>query len=206
MTDVHVIHVDTGWSGANWQEQVIQGQQLVERCGFTPVTLHPQKSFPELITERKSFPTKKFQWCTTFLKALPFLTWADEKDPGCEATVILGSRRTDSRIRQDLPEYILDSEHYNGRKVWYPLYLHLDEQRNELIRRAGLALLHHRSLECDPCIHSLTTPKRFSSGRSHEIKELENLCGQKMLVSTQQHCDSLEIFDMGCGSHYVCGE
>lgn len=226
LEQVSVVHSDTGWSAPSWLQRIETGQQLAQAYSFQTITLQSQKTFPDLIKERNAFPTKKFQWCTSFLKALPFVTWLDEQDPNCEATILLGSRRCDSRARANLPEFIVESEHYNERKVWYPLYAHDHVMRNDLIKRSGLELLTHRSLECDPCIHNSASDfNRLSTTKIAQIAELEKICKQTMFTlcdnknsnsissvvdfyknRSENPDKALESFDMGCGSHYVCGE
>lgn len=206
VNDVTVIHVETGWAAPSWSQRVYLGQQLATAYSFQVITLTAKKNFFELVREQKNFPSKKFQWCTSFLKALPLLAWLDEKDPQCEATILLGSRRFDSRARANLAEFVDASEHYNERRVWYPLYQHVNSMRDALIIRSGLEILPHRSLECEACIHSTPSDlKRLASGTLVRIAELENELGQTLFPESNQHEDT-QAFDMGCGSYYACGE
>lgn len=209
LKDVYVIHAETGWAAPAWSERICLGQQLATAYAFQVMTVTAKKNFFELVREQKNFPSKKFQWCTSFLKALPFLAWLDEKDPHCEATILLGSRRDDSRARANLAEYIPESEHYNERRVWYPLYQHDNSMRDALIRRSGLEILPHRSLECEACIYSISSDrKKVTAATLAKITELENELAQTLFPECNDHDDTpaLEAFDMGCGSYYVCGE
>jgi 3'-phosphoadenosine 5'-phosphosulfate sulfotransferase (PAPS reductase)/FAD synthetase len=204
LVDVHVININTGWSEKNWGQRVLCAQKLAKKYNFIPITLKPQADFSSLVIDRQQFPSTKFQWCAGFLKGLPLLAWADEVDPGCEAIILMGSRRQDSRLRADLPEFIEQSEHFGGRKVWYPLFDHSDQQRNELITAAGFEVLEHRSLECNPCIHDFSLLTDYSAQR---CTQLEKLLKQSMLDGSKHlNLSGLEIFDMGCGSIYGCGE
>lgn len=221
---VTVVHVETGWSASSWSKRVQKGQALAKKYHFHTQTLYPNNDFSNLVKDRKSFPNTKYQWCPTFLKALPLLTWLDAIDDRAQATIILGSRRADSRARLQLPTFIEESEYYGDRKVWYPLCLLSDLERDALIVQAGFKVLKHRSLECDPCIHSgYNDFIRLEQEKIRRIDLLERELNQTMfhakfphktitqLVSLAEESDatcdaSLENFDLGCGSHFACGE
>jgi len=122
---------------------------------------------------KKGFPSQRYQWCSAMLKGLPFLTWIDEFDTDCKATVIIGKRREESQERADTPEFIESSEYHGGRKVWHPLYLHTETMRNDLIIRAGFEVLPHRSKECSPCINANRDDLRQLT--ENDILRIENL-------------------------------
>ncbi|MBA2655099.1 MAG: phosphoadenosine phosphosulfate reductase family protein [Gammaproteobacteria bacterium] len=221
LRDVVVAHVDTGWSDSRWQQRVLEGQAFAKKCGFEVTTIKASHNFAQLIIDRKSFPNAKYQWCSTFLKAIPFIEWLDIVDDRCEEIIILGSRREDSRARQNLPEFIEQSQYYGDRKVWYPLFNTTQQERNSLIKQAGLKVLNSRSLECNPCIHSqLQELSYLAPEKISEIAHLEQTLNQTMFdarfpntsIETLTKFEkipgttSMEAFDMGCGSHYVCGE
>jgi hypothetical protein len=211
---VHVLNVTTGWAAIRWQLQVEQGKQLATSYGFTVVTLTPKYNFPELVRDRGGFPSQKFQWCAGFLKGLPFIEWADLNDPLGEAIILLGSRRADSQLRKSLPDFIEHSEHYGYRTVHYPLVDFTDEARNTLILRAGFKILNHRSLECDPCIHAdINSLSNMEHQSLERLSNLENEMNQNMFAQPithfqkrNQESENLCILDMGCGSHFACGE
>lgn len=227
LEDVYVLHVNTSWSAEGWGERVSHGVALIERYKFESIELKSPSSFSEMVKDRQQFPSQKFQWCAGFLKGLAFLSWAHEHDPQGEATVILGSRRADSRIRHALDEFKDQSEHFGDRRVWYPLYKHSDDDRNALIHRAGFEVLNHRSPECEPCIHSHARDfKRMSQSDIQKINTLEIEINKPMFPAidyggaqsieqvinwvNQKNTDTdhnnLEPFDMGCGALYSCGE
>lgn len=227
LREVIVTHADTDWAAPIWNNRVHQGQTLAKRYGFEVVSIKTKASFQDLVRNRRAFPNQKFQWCAGFLKGLPFMEWADQKDSACKATVLLGSRRADSRARIHLKEFIEESEHHGDRRVWYPLYKHSDEERNALIKRAGFDVLGHRSLECDPCIHSRVADFcRLDAKAIERLRTLEKEVGRSMF--DPGNCDAaegieavvqwakkrkntkdykpLEFFDMGCGAPFGCGE
>jgi hypothetical protein len=222
LTPLTVINVDTKWGATLWQDRVEQGQILARRYGFDTMTLTPSFGFQDLVLDRKSFPTAKYQWCPTFLKALPLLSWLEEHDPQAIGILLLGSRRLDSRARYHLPEFIEESEHYGGRHVWYPLFNSSQEERDQLIKQAGFEVLNQRSLECAPCIHSsLNEIKRLDATKVEQVNQLEGAIKQCMFQSRYPEqpitklvlegagsngLNSFELSDGGCGSWYVCGE
>lgn len=222
LKDVIVVHVETGSAVSVWQQRVEQGQRLAQKYLFKVHTLTADRSFSDLVKDRRSFPSVKYQWCPTFLKALPLLTWLDQIDERAEAVIILGSRRADSRARLQLPSVVAESEYYNDRKVWYPLCHHSDLARNELIDQAGFEVLNHRSLECDPCIHNQKNDfVRLEQETIRRVLWLEEEVNEPMfharfpdqnitqvVALAHEHADLDEVtdFDFGCGSHYACGE
>jgi len=110
--------------------------------------------FEDLMVSKKGFPSQRYQWCSAMLKGIPFLNWIDDVDLACTTWVMIGKRREESTERADTPEFIESSEYHGDRKVWHPLYMHTEAMRDELLGRAGIAPLPHRSKECSPCINS----------------------------------------------------
>lgn len=227
LQNVRVVHINTQWAAQTWGQRVAEGSAFAEQCGFESVELSSSTTFTEMVLGRENFPNQKFQWCAGFLKGLAFMMWADQLDPEAEAVVLLGSRRTDSRIREGLEEFKERSEHFGKRRVWYPLYQHSNFERDELIQRAGFSVLNHRSLECDPCIHSqIVDFQQMSSVDIEKVKRIENQLQKPMfhpmdvggaqnieqVISwakqqpASDEANSLEFFNMGCGALYSCGE
>lgn len=212
---ITVINIDTGWGASEWQSRVAAGIALATKYQYETQTLTPPRSFVELVQSQQSFPTIKYQWCPTFLKALPLLTFLERVDPKNESMIMLGSRRYDSRGRIDLPEFIEESAYYGERKVWYPLYKTTDEQRAALVQGAGFDLLQHRSLECNPCIHQpYNNFATLDLLKIAEISALEMELNQTLFetsINNMMHLqptaqEGIDYFDLGCGSRYVCGE
>lgn len=180
LVDVFVVYCNTGWATPSWANRAIDGERLAARYGFIPVTVK-SIGMEQLVRDRKGWPGNGMQFCTTHLKILPFLMWADEQDPGCAATVLIGKRRAESESRKNTPEWIEVSETHGGRKVWHPLYAHTDEERNALLGRAGFTPLPHRSLECNPCVNANRADfLRLSAGEIERVNNLEAEIGKPM--------------------------
>jgi 3'-phosphoadenosine 5'-phosphosulfate sulfotransferase (PAPS reductase)/FAD synthetase len=230
LDELTVVSIDTGWAAGEWPARVHQGEQLAKSLGFKVVRLKPKADFARQTKEHQGFPSPKFQWCSGFLKGLTLVDWLDSCDPGCEATVLLGRRRVMSRAQAKLPEFVSASEHYGERKVWHPLYDYSDAQCHGLVERAGMAVLTHRSLECDPCINNnfadfirlgaleiertrgleqelqqpMFAPESY--GDQHGIEQVVHwVKKQKKSVTLARHEALNGVGDMGCGSPFGCG-
>src|SRR5262249_17000513 len=147
---------------------------------------------------------------------LPLLHWLDEVDPAAEAIILLGKRNDQGTV---MAEFIEESPHYGDRKVWFPLINFPDEAFYDLISQAGFIRLDHRSLECDPCVNSRGLDlARLSKSDMNKTKQLEKEINktlfewpiEKMVAAAKQamlpDASWSEMFDMGCGSPFACGE
>ena len=180
LLDVIVAYISTGWAAVKWPARVEQIEALAKSCGFHTARII-SKGMPTLVRERKGFPGNGMQFCTTELKILPFLEWIDGVDPDHKATVVIGKRRAESDHRRDTPEFIESSEIHGGRKVWHPLYLHTDAERDALLARAGIEPLPHRSRECHPCVNAnRETFLSLTPGEVERVNGLEVEIGKPM--------------------------
>lgn len=178
--DLHVVFCDTGWSAPGWMQRVEKIHAYAESHG---IKTHIVKSIGmiDLVRMKKGFPGNAQQFCTAHLKGIPFLQWIDEEDKEYKAVVMVGKRRAESEARKDTPEFIYDSDYHGGRTLWHPLYLHTDEQRNELIIKAGFEVLPHRSLECNPCVNANRKDfMRLTAGEIERVNDLEVEIGKPM--------------------------
>jgi 3'-phosphoadenosine 5'-phosphosulfate sulfotransferase (PAPS reductase)/FAD synthetase len=227
LSGVHVVYCDTGWAADWWPSRVEQGEELARGYGFSVHQVSAYPKFDDLMRMKRGFPSNMNQWCSAFLKAVPLNDIEDRIDPACTMTVMIGKRRAESVSRANTPEFIDSSEYHGGRRVWHPLYLHTDEQRNELIRRSGMPLLPHRSLECDPCVNANKGDiRRLSAERINRVEALEKEVGNTFFKPSahggavgirEVHkwaCSGRgkyvpgqdDVFgDQGCGSPFGCG-
>lgn len=226
LTDLTMVSIDTGWAAPQWTERVTQAEQWCITHDIAWVRLTPKAQFVELMQAQKQFPSRKFQWCANFLKALPFLDWLDQTDidPDAEATILLGRRREHGRSSRTLPERMEENEHFGDRRVWHPLYAHTQNQRDQLIVEAGFEVLPHRSLECDPCVNSdLNDVLRLDQSVVERTTRLEQTLGKRLLDTALYQEESTlaaalthytqkayqvperDIFEMGCGMPFGCG-
>lgn len=216
-----LLSVDTGFSAEDWQGRVQEISNYCKVNGLDVVCLKPPFDFSQAVIDRNSFPSQKFQWCASFLKGCAINQFLDDVDFEGKARVLLSKRKESSRINAFNTNIIVESEHYEGRTVLYPLWELCRSRRNELIKRTGFAILGHRSKECEPCIHaSRDELMQLSEYDTKRLSDLEGKIGQAMFsqpinelkktdlnqekkVSTSS---TLERFDMGCGSPWGCGE
>lgn len=179
-TNVVAVYCDTGWASPSWPQRVERGEALAKSYGFETVRCMSM-GMPALVRMKKGWPGNGQQFCTSFLKGLPFLEWIDEVDPVTNAIVAVGKRRAESKKRADTPEFIYASEYHGGRTVWHPLYQHTDEERNELLAKAGFDVLPHRSRECNPCVNAnRKTFLGLTPGEVERVSDLEAEVGQPM--------------------------
>jgi 3'-phosphoadenosine 5'-phosphosulfate sulfotransferase (PAPS reductase)/FAD synthetase len=173
LQDLTVVFIDTGWSAPGWLDRVDRMEQWVRSIGFNVKHIKSAIGFEELMLRKKGFPSQRHQWCSGILKGLPFLTWIDDVDTDSTAVVMIGKRREESMERADTPEFIDASKYHGDRKVWHPLYMHTEAMRDELLARAGIAKLPHRSKECSPCINS--NKKDLRQLTEEDIQRVEDL-------------------------------
>lgn len=227
LENVTVVYCDTGWSAPGWDDRVTEGESFAESCGFAVVRLK-SIGMTELVRMKKGWPGNAQQFCTMHLKGVPFLEWIDEADPSRKATVLIGKRRGESRARRDTPEFVEQSEYHGDRRVWHPLYMHSETDRNALLQQAGFKVLPHRSQECSPCVNANRGDFMLLTAEQIErINDLEVEIGKPMfrpkrfgavgiygVMVWAKHGhknrrggmfgeDMLE--DEGCGSPFGCG-
>ncbi|KTD20562.1 Phosphoadenosine phosphosulfate reductase family [Legionella lansingensis] len=220
LPDIHFIYVHTGWAAACWSERISVCTDYAQKNQVQVHHLKAQSSFSEMVIDRKQFPSRKFQWCAGFLKGLTILNYLDEHDPSCEALIVSGKRRLDSRRYANLEEFELQNELYQGRTLWYPLWQTDNEEFMHLVQKTGFKLLPHASMECSPCIHmNRQQLKNLDSFSLERLQSLENniqrtmfpesideLCANSATRQKEYHGLQLEQFDLGCGAPWNCGE
>lgn len=153
--DVTCLYSDTGWASEWWPQRVSAGEALAASYGFKTART-TSEGMIGLVRRKRGWPGAggQGQFCTGELKVLPALAWLSLHDPDKEATAMTGVRREESAHRSDAPEHVIESERHGGRELWQPLVRHTVQMRDELVHRAGLEVLPHRSQECYPCINA----------------------------------------------------
>ncbi len=181
LENVFAVYCDTGWAHPDWPGRVAKGMALAEKYGFTTWNVKGQFTFESMVKMKKGFPSQKMQFCSGILKVIPFGDFAEFIDPAKKATVIIGKRRSESRARANTPEFVIASEHQEGRNVWHPLYKHTDEERDTLIKRAGFKPLLHRSMECCPCVNANRQDLRETpESQIEKLRKLEADTGREL--------------------------
>lgn len=166
-------HSDTGWAANWWKDRVAAGEKFAQTCGFATATI-PSMGMRDLVRMKKGWPRHGMQFCTTILKLEPAQKWLDKHDPDKNADCLVGVRRSESARRATWPEWVEESENHGGRSLWSPLVKFTDEDRDQLIRRSGLSVLPHRSMECFPCINSNRNDLRqLTEERIEDIEQFE---------------------------------
>lgn len=181
LQNVSVVYCDTGWAHPDWPKRVQQGEALAKSFGFKPYTIRGEFTFETMVRHKKCFPSNKMQFCTGFLKVIPFHDFMDEHDPLKQATVVIGKRRAESQRRANTPEFVPANAYYDGRTVWHPLYKHTDAERNALVERTGMEVLLHRSEECCPCVNANRAGLRATpKSQIDKVRKLEAETGREL--------------------------
>ena len=220
-----VLWVDTGWAEESFERR--QGSVLgwLKNKEIEAIKLKPASNFSTLVNVKNAFPSAKYQWCTSFLKGLPINEWLDEHDQGECAKVYLPHCLDKSLKFQEVARKSY-SESYGGREVRLPLFDCTKEAIQQLVSRAKLPWLTHRSLECEPCIHNCKQDfLRLSECDSERLAQLEQSIdkpmfpaarfgGQWGITAIVQWMKKPENFDkvadhqpfmQGCGNPFGCG-
>ncbi|MCD6045603.1 MAG: hypothetical protein K0R48_766 [Gammaproteobacteria bacterium] len=226
LDNVSVCNIDTGFASSSdiWQQQLEKGQALALGYGFTVKTLSAVMTWSELALKRKAFFSAQFSGCAGWLKGFAFLDYLDEVDPSCEAVIILPKHVMPARGDVLLQEWESHSPHFGDRRVWQPLYNLAAPGFYGLIRRAGFSPLHHRSLECAPCIHSTAADlSRLTLSDQNRVAILEQSLKQPLFAASafggaqgiaavvewaesQPLKDKQSEYHIGCGTPFACGE
>jgi hypothetical protein len=227
LTDLHILSIATGWEDKSWGLRIKQAQEWINNLNIPYEHLIPKTLFSDNVIARKRFPSKKFHWCPSFLKGMALLDWLDENDPECSSTILLAHRSSMSK-NQVVGEYIEEHEHYDDRKVWFPLHQASNEDRNKILLETPFPPLNHRSLECQPCIYnSYSDFKRMSHDDAQKASALENKVqsamfnpidynGAKSVLEIKEKITTKEIlpkstktyyddFATSCSWSYGCG-
>lgn len=180
LENVTAVYCDTGWAAPGWDSRVKAGERLAQSYGFGTARTE-SIGMRELARMKKGWPGNGQQFCTAWLKGVPFLDWAEKHDPNREAVVLIGKRRSESKARAQTPEFVYGSEYHGGRNLWHPLYNHSQSERDTLVRRAGLEVLPHRSQECSPCVNANRQDLLLlTQDQIEEVNELEVEIGKPM--------------------------
>lgn len=153
LDEIIVGYSNTKWSSPDWLERVERVRDWVERNGGQFVTINSE-GFANLVRRKKAFPMNGMAFCSYELKIRPAMEWLETIDPGKRATCYTGVMRIESERRKNWPEIIESSPNHGGRRLVSPLAAMTEQDRNDLLQRAGFEILPHRSLECSPCVNA----------------------------------------------------
>ncbi len=150
LTNVTVLYNDTGWARADWKSRVEQIGEWVTSLGFSTASTQ-SIGLEALVRNHSGWPRQGMQFCTHELKIKPTNQWLDKHDPYRLAVMLIGVRREESVGRRKFPVFSVSRD---GDTIWAPLVNHTEQMRNELLKRANIEPIPHRSSECFPCINS----------------------------------------------------
>jgi hypothetical protein len=122
---------------------------------------------------KQGFPRHGQQFCTFHGKIRPSWVFYERADHHGDMIVVVGIRRQESDRRANWPEWAEESPLDLGRSLWAPLVRMREEERDDLVQRAGFEVLPHRSDECSPCVNATRDDLRRTE--DHAIDVLEEL-------------------------------
>ena len=166
------VYVNTGWAISWWGGRMSVVQAFCEMNNITYYEIAAKEGFEELVRKKGIFPNRIQKYCTFELKIKPMIKWRKEmKFTVRNSRILIGVRADESKARANT----VSLGERDGYEAIYPLAYSNDEQRDELILRAGFDVLPTRSCECHPCIYesSKIALKRVEPDRIELIADLE---------------------------------
>ena len=211
--NVTALSVDTHWASKSWSFRVSKAQDWLHSIGFETILLTAKAGFSDIVSARRQFPNKEFNWCSSHIKGITLLNFLEENDPGLESCIVLSHRRDMSIKFNKLDEYIQENEYYDDRRSWQPLYKHSQAERDQLIHDTPFKTpLNHRSLECQPCIYQSRKDQNIiSKSEIERIATLEKKIKKSMfdksfdVYSSNNDRIYYDYFSESCGWDYSCG-
>ncbi len=177
LPEIHAAYSDTKWSSDDWPERVERVKQWVEASGGTFHTIESE-GFESMAKRKKAFPANGMAFCSYILKIEPAMEWMESFDPLKKATCLVGVMRLESERRKDWPVWIDESPNHGGRPLHSPLAKMSLFDRDALLDRAGFEVLHHRSLECSPCVNAtIKDLQALTDTDVQKVHELEVVLG-----------------------------
>lgn len=212
LEQVNVVSVDTQWGSEFWKQRVELAKKLSRDYNFSWQRITADNSFSDLVLDRKSFPSTKYQWCAYFLKGMLVNSWLDKHDLDGIATIIL------PLINQDGKSHAYTSEYFGDRKIMTPLMEKNVEDIIRLVNLTGISAINIPSQECYPCIHATNREiANLSLKDADRVFSLEKKVNKAMFSSTdasniydmiesakQKKEDNLIINKMPCVSNWAC--
>lgn len=171
------LYNDTGWAAKWWEGRVRNAEKnLVQKYGFIPCRTE-SIGMKELIRRKKSWPRQQTRFCTQLLKIIPTLSWLCVHDPDAQAEMVCGVRREESKERALWPEHLSGDRSSEGRDQWSPLAFVKEQERNDLIIRAGWVPLETRSKECRCILDNAAGIRKMTADDLSDIRSMEAFAG-----------------------------
>ena len=171
-----VLYNNTGWARDDWQERI---EVIRFKCSVLGIRFNETKSegMISLVKRKKGWPmpASKMQFCTGELKEKPSLEFYKGVDPNRNTIIVTGRRREESQNRASLAMWQHESSKHGGRDVYNPLVSHNENDRDVLIKRFGMDVLRHSSMECYPCVCANKTDLGSMAKDDPRIKLIETV-------------------------------
>lgn len=217
---------DTGWEHPQTYEYI---DYLEKKIGKI-IRIEPELKFEDLVKKKKMFPSRRFRYCTQFLKVNPFKKhYGIEKEFRDDLISVTGERSEESPSRAKKP--VFEKDTWMGCYMWRPIKdwswedvfaiaKHHDIKPNPLYTKG------FKRVGCFPCIYANKPDYKalnrdpFGKERIEVIKYLEetlgipwvilrrtgsDISGIQELLDWSENPNQEELFpfeNQSCSSHY----
>jgi aryl carrier-like protein len=154
--EFQALYVNTGWAISWWADRMLKVRDFCTANDIKYNETGADLGFEELVRKKGIFPNRMQKYCTFELKVKPSVKWRKENKMTPKNTQILTGVRADESARRS--KYT-STDILDGYDTVNPIVYLSDDERNELVIRAGFKVLPHRSCECHPCIYEASKEK-----------------------------------------------
>ena len=202
--EFQALYVNTGWAISWWAERMVKVREFCTKNDIKYNETGADLGFEDLVRKKGIFPNRIQKYCTFELKVKPSVKWRKEhKFTTKNSRLLVGVRRDESARRA---EYTSLDEREGFESLAPIVYLN-EEERNELIIRAGFEVLETRSCECHPCIYEASKEalRRVEPDRVELIanleKDISDYTNAKRKLQNHPKYKKGEIFGMFNSKH-----
>lgn len=188
------VFADTGWEHALTYEY-LRGE--LARVIGPIVEVRGDHDMVSLVRKKGMFPSRKFRFCTQFLKVEPLLAHMDAIDE--EVVNAIGIRAEESEARAKLPAWEEPSD--RNQIVWRPMLAWTEAEVIEIHKRHGLApnplyLKGATRVGCFPCINAQKKEIRLVAEIAPErIAEIERMERDVAAAAEARYAEKGETFE-----------
>ena len=221
---IYVLYISTDWEGKDWLEKVSHGEDWAKKWHFVPLRI-AAPSFQSMMIDRGEAPSPKFQWCSNFLKGIPFINWLDKLDKSGSWSIAYAKRQSATRVK--VLSRIEQCEYHGDRQVINPIAQISNANYEKILEEYNWSKWPKMSQECAPCINSnsleLAQMKKDDINKTNQLEKKirapffpkSRFGNQETIVEQSQHVKNQienfeykfqrDKFNRGCGDIFGCG-
>lgn len=161
-SSVLVVHNDTGWASGSWPARVKAVTTWCESLGFQTRETRADGMAPLILGRGRGMPPQNGRaFCSIELKILPSQEILDEVDPECEAVILIGKRRNESRARATTPSWIEGT--VDGETIFPDTWQQETTKDERLRQRLARRSIHHPLVTLTASARDELLPPQFPS-------------------------------------------